>query len=165
MEYRRAGEADLEILWNRNIAERPNDPRWLKWKVEYIGYNRQGRAVTFCAAEGGIPVGEATLLLSPDCEAVAGEPALCRVPDTANLNALRILKAYEGQGHMSALVKALEAFASARGITRLTIGVEARETRNLAIYLHWGFTEFLFCRTEDGEPVLYFGKTLPEKRG
>lgn len=33
----------------------------------------------------------------------------------------------------------MEEYAGSLGYNRLTIGVEARETRNLAIYLHWGF--------------------------
>lgn len=82
---------------------------------------------------------------------------------TANINALRIRKRYEGQGHISALVRLMEEYAGSLGYNRLTIGVEARETRNLAIYLHWGFTELVRTKQEDGELVLYYAKNLEIK--
>ncbi len=80
--------------------------------------------------------------------------------DIANINALRIQKAYEGKGHISKLINEMEKYAVHNGISRLTIGVEAKETRNLAIYLHLGFTEFLFYQTEEDGLVLYLGKNL-----
>ena len=76
------------------------------------------------------------------------------------VNALRIRKPYEGQGHISALIKEMERYAATRGFTRLTIGVEKREMRSRAIYRHWGYTEFLGEAIENGEIVLYYVKTL-----
>lgn len=120
--------------------------------------NRSGKAVTFLVLCNEDAVGEGTLLLSPTCSAIAGRKVLCDGKATANINALRIQKAYEGKGHISKLIREMEQFALRNHITKLTIGVEAKETRTLAIYLHLGFTEFLFAEIEEGELVLYFGK-------
>lgn len=49
------------------------------------------------------------------------------------------------------------------GFTRRTMGVMARKMRNLAIYLHWGFTELVRTEQEDGEIVLYYAKNLEIK--
>ncbi len=160
MEYRRVTELELEVLWNRNIAENPEDSRWIDWKQEFIDNNRSGKAVTFGVLSEGSAVGEGTLLLSPECNAIAGRRELCNNKDVANINALRIQKAYEGKGHISKLINEMEKYAVHNGISRLTIGVEAKETRNLAIYLHLGFTEFLFYQTEEDGLVLYLGKNL-----
>lgn len=160
MEYRRATPADLEILWARNISDNPGDERWIKWKDEYIGYNQSGKAITFCVVADGIAVGEGTLILSSDCRAVAGITELCNDSSTANINALRIQKKYEGKGYISTLIKVMEKYASEHGISRLTIGVDASQTRNLAIYLHLGFTEFLLYRIEDTQLVLFLQKTI-----
>ena len=159
-EYRRATPQDLEHLWNANIAENPDDPNWLNWKREYISHNQTGKGYTFTVVIEGEPVGEGTLLFSPDCSAIAGRADLADGSATANINALRIRKAHEGQGHISTLVRLMEAYAAEHGITRLTIGVEAKETRNLAIYLHWGYTDFVTHAIEDGELVLYYAKNL-----
>ena len=42
----------------------------------------------------------------------------------------------------------------------IIIGVEVKETRNLAIYLHWGFNSFIRLEIEDGNLILYFSKSL-----
>ena len=157
-DYRVATMSDLELLWDANIAANPGDDRWIRWKDEYIGYNRNGKGVTFAVAVDGVPVGEGTLLLSPDCGAVAGRTELADGLSVANVNALRIIKAHEGRGHISALMRRMEQWALAHGFRRLTIGVEARETRNLAIYLHWGYCDFVTAAHEDGELVLYYAK-------
>ena len=162
MEYRRATADDLEHLWNANIADNPDDPRWLAWKAEYIGYHQNGKGATFAVVRDGTPVGEGTLLFSPDCGAVGGRTELVDGATIANVNALRIRKDCEGQGHISALVRLMEQHARDRGIKRLTIGVEAKETRNLAIYLHWGYRSFITSAVEDGELVLYYAKELNE---
>lgn len=158
--YRQAAKKDLVRIWEQNICEHPKDQRWVRWKQELIEYHLKKKAVTFLVLDAGTPVGEGTLLLSQECHAVAGRPALCDGKKCANIHALRIQKAYEGKGHISRLMQEMESYAAKHGITRLTVGVEAKETRNLAIYLHFGFTEFLFSEWEEGELVCYYCKNL-----
>ena len=150
----------LETIWDYNIASNPDEPDWVRWKDEYIGYNRLGMAKTFMVLADGEPVGEVTLILSPDCKAVSGRTSLADGKTTANINALRIRKEYEGMGHVSRMMHLVENYAKSVGITRLTIGVEAAEARNLAIYLHWGYTDFICSEIDGGALVLYYGKNL-----
>ena len=158
--YRKATELDLECIWNRNILDNPGDDRWQRWKEQFIGYNRSGAAVTFVVLDDENPVGEVTLIISPECKAVKGSPCLADGKVIGNINALRIRKEYEGHGYVSALMREMEAYAKERGIETLTIGVEAAETRNLGIYLHWGYTEFVYSETDCGELVLYYAKKI-----
>ena len=58
------------------------------------------------------------------------------------------------------MVRTMEDYARSQGYSQITIGVEAVETRNLGIYLHWGYDEFLMSEGEDPELVLYYGKEL-----
>jgi len=159
-DYRKATLEDLEQIWNKSILDNPRDTRYLRWKQQFIDDNLSGAAATFVICIDGDCVGEGTLLLSPGCRAIRGRTSLCDGETTANINALRIRKEFEGMGHISALMKTMEDYACARGITTLTIGVEAAETRNLGIYLHWGYDRFLMLEQEDGVPVLYYAKTL-----
>lgn len=159
-QYRKATPADLESIWDRSIADHRGDPCWIAWKEEYIRYNQSGMGATFVVIYNGEPVGEVTLLFSPQCNAIWGRTALADGCHTANINALRIRKRHEGKGHISALVRMMEQYAAENGYTQLTIGVEARETRNLAIYLHWGYDEFVTAAGEEGELVLYYAKHL-----
>lgn len=160
MIYRKATADDLEQVWNQNIQDNPENDQWKAWKAEYVGINENNFGLTYIAVDNGRAIGEGTLLFSPKCSAIRGRTRLADNAAVANVNALRMQKAYEGKGYMSRLVKLMEREAVAMGYDRLTIGVEANQTRNLAIYLHWGFTEFLFAEEEDGELVLYYQKAL-----
>lgn len=159
-QYRKVTEKELRRLWSRSILEHPFDRRYRAWKRAFLQLNRNGTGATFAVLHNGTPVGDGTLLFSPKADAVRGREWLANGVQTANINALRIRKPYEGQGHISALLKEMERYAAARGFVRLTIGVEAQKTRNRAIYRHWGYTEFLAEELEDGEIVLYYAKTL-----
>ena len=158
--YKKADLQDLNKIWDKNIADNPDDPRYIRWKQQFIRDNESGDAATFVILCKDEPIGEGTLLLSPDCRAIRGRTCLCDGEKIANINALRIQNTYEGQGHISKLMNAIETYARSIGIQKLTIGVEATETRNLSIYLHWGFQEFLMHEEEDGALVLYYGKEL-----
>ncbi|MBQ8512117.1 MAG: GNAT family N-acetyltransferase, partial [Clostridia bacterium] len=96
----------------------------------------------------------------PACSAISGRTDLADGKTVTNVNALRIRKEYENQGHISALMKLMEQYAKEHGFTRITIGVEAKEARNLAIYLHWGYRDFILHEIEDDELILYYGKNL-----
>jgi GNAT superfamily N-acetyltransferase len=80
------------------------------------------------------------------------------------INGLRMDKQYEGKGHMSKLVKAMEKYAKDHGYKTAIIGVEPKETRNLAIYLHWGYDTFVNLTISDIKEeeglVLYYSKSL-----
>ncbi len=155
-----ASHDKLKEIWDYNIAENSEDPRWIRWGREAMEDNRTGRTKTFLILRDGKPVGEGTLIFDPACSAISGRLALADGKSTVNVNALRIRKEYENQGHVSAMMKQMEQYAREYGCTRITIGVEAKETRNLAIYLHWGYTDFICHEFDDGELVLYYGKDL-----
>jgi len=159
-EYVPAAPDKLEQIWDQTIAANPGDDRWVQWKQNALQDNASGRSLTFLVLCDGRPVGEGTLLFCTDCGAIAGRRELAECGKTTNINGLRIEKAFEGQGHISRLVREMERYAVEHGYEKITIGVEAKEARNLAIYLHWGYTAFLCSETEDGELVLYYGKSL-----
>lgn len=158
--YRKATLTDLEKIWNKDIKENENDERYIKWKKQYIEYNNTDKCATFVVLHNDEPIGQITVLFSPDCSAVKNRPELCNGTDTANMNAFRIEKKYENQGHISKLVKMAEEYAKKKGIKYLTIGSEAKESRNLAIYLHFGYTEFVTSKFEDGDLIIYYRKNL-----
>lgn len=158
--YRIANESDLEKIWTKDIAKNPDEECWIKWKQQYINYNKEGKATTFVVLNDNEPIGQITVLFSTDCSAVKNRPLLCDGKRIANMNAFRIEKQYEGQGHISKLVKMAEQYARSKGFTFLTIGSEAKESRNLSIYLHFGYTKFITSFVEDNELILFYGKEI-----
>ena len=159
-DYKIADMNELKLIWEKNIADNPGYPNWPSWRDIYVGYNEKQMATTFIVTADGMPVGEGTLIQSPECGAAIGRPEIADGHSVANVNALRIDKQYEGQHHISRLVRMIEAHARSLGYERITIGVEAKETRNLAIYLHWGYTRLVRWDIEDDELVLYYEKPL-----
>lgn len=150
----------LNIIWEKNIKANSEDERWIKWRDEAIANNVSRKAKTFLVLFRGEPVGEGTLLFADDCSAISGRRMLADGKVTANINALRIEKEHEAKGHISGLIRLMEEYALNHGYKKLTIGVEAKESRNLAIYLHWKFNEFVHAETEDGSLVLYYAKNI-----
>ena len=96
-QYRRTTEKELCRLWNRSILEHPFDRRYRAWKRVFLQLNRNGAGATFAVLHNGKPVGEGTLLFSPQADAVRGREWLADGVHTANINALRIRKPYEGR--------------------------------------------------------------------
>ena len=158
--YRQATKDDLNKIWTKDVQKHVGQECWVRWKEQYMSYNEDGKATTFVVLDDDEPVGQITVLFSPECSAVKDRPLLCDGVSRANMNAFRIEKKYEGQGHISKLVKIAEKYAKSKGISYLTIGSEAKESRNLAIYLHFGYTEFVTHFVEDGELVLFYGKKI-----
>ena len=155
---------DLNNVWDKDIRKNPADLRWVRWKEEYINYNLNGDAKTFVAVDGDNVIGQITVVFNDNVKAVKGKKRLCDGKSIVNMNAFRCDKEYEGQGHISKLVKIGEEYARSKGYTYSTIGSEAKESRNLAIYLHFGYKEFLMYEIDEEEEesplVLYYGKQL-----
>ena len=159
-EYVPATEELLKIIWEKNIKANSDDERWVKWREEAIANNLSGKTKTFLVLFCGEPVGEGTLIFTDDCSAINGRMMLADGKETANINALRIEKEHESRGHISKLVDLMEHYALECGYKKLTIGVEAKETRNLAIYLHWGYKELVHAEIEEDSLVLYYAKNI-----
>ena len=158
--YRKATIEDLNKIWDKDISENPGDEAYIRWKKQYIKYNETGMASTFVVLDDENPIGQISVLFSWECSPVKNRLLLCDGKTRANMNAFRIEKKYEGQGHISKLVKIAEEYAKSKGVNYLTIGSEAKESRNLAIYLHFGYTEFITSFVEDNELVLFYGKQI-----
>lgn len=158
--YKAASTEELEVVWDKEIAEHMGNDQWITWKAEYIEDNKSGKCKTFVILCDNHPVGQGTLLFSSECNGIGGRMELADGQNIANVNALRIDKKYEGQGHISNLIKVMEGYAAKEGYKRLTIGVEAKEVRNHSIYLHWGYHLFVKSEIEGGSVVLYYSKLL-----
>ena len=158
--YEIASHETLAKIGDKNIANHPGDERWVRWMNEALEDDARGWRKTFLVCADGEPVGEGTLLFSTECKAVHGVTAIADGAASTNVNALRIEKRFEGQGHISRLMRMMEQYAKDAGYKTITIGVEACETRNLAIYLHWGYRKLVHWELDEGELVLYYAKEL-----
>ena len=150
-EYRILTDTEFDLLWDRNEAADPEEPMWPVWRQRFRERIHKGQAITFGVILDWDLVGEGTLELE-----TSKDPRLCNGRDTAYLSALRIRPEFEGQGHISRLVRVMEDHARSLGFTTLTIGVEEWEERNRAIYRHWGYVNLVMRE----DRVLYYSKKL-----
>jgi len=141
--YQEASMLDLCRRWDINIANNIGDERWVTWKAESIQKNQSGEIKTFVVLHEDEPIGEGTLVFSPQ---------------SVEINGLRIEKQFEGKGHISKMVKVMEQYAKDKGYQTAIIGVEPEETRNISIYFHWGYDTFVkseYSEIEDGLILIY----------
>jgi len=103
--YQKATIELLNQIWDMNISMHPNDERWVRWKKLTIEENKKGFASTYVILDDGKPIGEGTLLFDECCRAIKGRSQLASNDKICNINALRILKSYEGKGYVSRLLK------------------------------------------------------------
>lgn len=145
MEIRIATIAELENWWDNAVLTHPNDNGYLVWKKSFIEENLDGKRKTFYAIEDNKVVGQCTLLLDSEDKVMAGG-------DRAELIKLEIIPAMRNKGLATKIYQTVKDYAKSIGIKVLTIGVEPCEVRNIQIYFHWGFTNYLQTITETYPP-------------
>ena len=145
MEIRPATLQELEIWWDERIAKSPEDNSWVVWKDIFVRENKNGKRKTFFVFDNDRFAGQGTLLFESEDKVMTGG-------GKAEIIKLELNEEYRGKGVATKLYQVLKDYAKSVGIKTLTIGVEPCEIRNMQIYFHWGFTEFLQCTTETYPP-------------
>jgi len=142
---------DLGKWWDNEIRSNPHDTGLEWYKNLFINDNASGDRITFFAWDSDKIIGQVTLIIRYDGKEVG---------DT--VNKLEVEPEYRGKKVSSLLIKHIEQYAKSKGINSLTIGVEPKEVRNLQIYFHWGFTNFVGIETDPKEkyPYLVYRKDL-----
>lgn len=164
IEVRLASVEEIETWWNKKISKNPNDLSYKVWKENFIEGNKNCTRKTVFAFENGKYVGQGTILLESDDKILTGK-------GKAEIIKLELLPKYRGKGIATKIFQEIEKYAKKMKIKMLTIGVEPCEVKNMQIYFHWGFTQFLQCISEtypskaEGEKgenitVLCYGKKI-----
>ena len=63
---------ELELRWDRNIANNIDDNRWIAWKAVAIENNKMKKTKTFVVLYGDEPIGEGTLVFAPQSVEING---------------------------------------------------------------------------------------------
>lgn len=80
--------------------------------------------------------------------------------DRCYLAAFRTNKEYEGQGYFSLLFDYVVEDLKSRGYSEISLGVGPHEVRNMEIYFHLGFRDYIKSTTQDNELILFYKKDL-----
>ena len=157
--------ATKELLtkkWDIEIKKHDNSDVWKKFKIESLR-NIDNRIVYMGILNNEI-ITEATAIVSENDIDMQNKDSLVG-EGKAYLTAFRTNKKFENQGYFSKLYKFMENDLKKRGFNSLTLGVEPCETRNIQIYLKWGFSKYIKTDYEyypNGEKILvnYYEKEL-----
>ena len=82
--------------------------------------------------------------------------------DRCYLAAFRTNKEYQGNGYFSLLFDYVVEDLKSRGYKELSLGVSPEEVRNMEIYFHLGFRDYIKSTTQDNELILFYKKDLGE---
>ena len=147
MIVRQATIKEINNWWDTRISKSPDDNSWVVWKNIFVEENLNGNRKTFFAFDNnGQFIGQCSLFFKSNDKVMTGE-------QKAEINKLEIIKEERGKGYATQIYYAVKKYAKEHGIKTLTIGVEPCEIRNMQIYFHWGFTNFLQCITETYPPA------------
>lgn len=150
-----ATKEEIERIFDYEIKNHLNDNRWKLWKRDTVKWCVKGKAIMYVGIINGIVITSAVAMISKDIIQNAGdrseEDELVN-ETTAYLSAFRTIKKYEGKGFFSRLYKYMENDLKNRGYTKLTLGVEPKDVRNMKIYFKWGFDKYIKTSYETNPP-------------
>lgn len=130
------------------------NPIWREFKERAVHNFKQGNSIVYVGILDGRIICEATAIVKQ--EGFAGDidqPDCLLTEEQVYLSAFRTIKEFEGQGYFSQLFRFMEADLKQRGYRKMSLGVEPCEVRNIQIYFHWGFTNYLKTTLEPLPPA------------
>lgn len=133
----------------------PGNRLWANVKVNTINGFNNGSKIVYVGILNGEIISEATAYVKE--EAFIGDiqnTDELLSEDRAYLCGFRTNKEYENQGYFSKLYKFMEQDLKSRGYKELSLGVEAKEVRNVNIYKKFGFINLIKSVVEF-EPINY----------
>lgn len=139
--------SDIEKRWDTLIKNHPNNPNWSIWKNDTIINNKNNYRISYYGYLDGEIISEATAIISPLDTAISNSEKLIS-KDMAYLTGFRTDSKYQNKGYFSKLYKYMEEDLKNRGFTKLSLGVEPQEVKNMMIYFKYGFTNYIKTATE-----------------
>lgn len=139
--------SDIEKRWDTLIKNHPDNPNWSIWKNDTIINNQNNYRISYYGYLDGEIISEATAIISPLDTAISNSEKLIS-KDMAYLTAFRTDSKYQNKGYFSKLYKYMEEDLKNRGFTKLSLGVEPQEVKNMMIYFKYGFTNYIKTATE-----------------
>ena len=153
---------DVKLLFEKRLKERASYPNYKVCLDMYFDDYISGKSIIFAIKKNENPIGSITL-------------EFCKLDDIANsnvskmkycyLSTFKIEKIYEGQGHISKLIKLAETVACKLGYYYAIIACEETNQRVKSIYDHFGYTEVITRKQDNGHQMVYLGKRLGDGDG
>lgn len=132
---------EMERKWNYEIKKQRKRKTVLeglkKYAVEHI---KNGQSVTYYGKLNNKIICETTAMFDENIIQNSDKLVGCKTVYLCNFSTD---KRYQGKGYFSKLFKFMIEDLKNRGYEKFTLGVEPTETKNIKIYQHLGFNEFI----------------------
>ena len=123
-----ANRYELLKRWEYLVEIHPGNNKWEEFKKNALKHYDEESTISYLGFLNDEIICEATALLSDSM---------------AYLAAFRTNKEYEGKGYFSKLYKFVENDLKGRGYSELSLGVGPEAVRNIEIYFHLGFRDYI----------------------
>lgn len=162
-----ANREEVLARWDFLVKTHPDDPEWDTFRENTIKHFDDGSMVVYYGILDSQIICEATAYV--DSKAFIGDiedPSGLQNTTMAYLAAFRTNKEYEGQGYFRKLYNFMENDLKLKGYSSLSLGVSPKDVRDIEIYFHLGFQEYIKTEIEkdlDGniiDFINYYKKNL-----
>ena len=165
-----ANREELLKRWDYLIEIHPGNNKWVKFRENALKHYDEKSTISYLGFLNDEIICEATAYIKESAfKGDISEPSGLLSENMAYLAAFRTNKEFEGKGYFSKLYNFIESDLKQKGYTELSLGVGPEEVRNMEIYFHLGFRNYIktvieFETTEDDsskkEEVILFYKKL-----
>ena len=135
---------ELLKRWEYLIKIHPGNNDWVRYKENAVRNYDNGSTISYLGFLDDQIICEATAYIKES--AFVGDisnPSVLLNDNMAYLAAFRTNKEYEGKGYFRKLYNFMEKDLKNRGYTELSLGVGPESVRNIEIYFHLGFREYI----------------------
>lgn len=156
-----ADRDELIRRWKYLVEIHPVNNIWEKFKDNALNNFDNDNTISYVGILNGEIICELTAYIKEeafiddidDCEDLLSE-------DRCYLAAFRTNKEHEGNGYFSLLFDYVVEDLKSRGYKELSLGVSPEEVRNMEIYFHLGFRDYIKSTTQDNELILFYKKDI-----
>ena len=143
---------EINKRWDDLIKMHPDDDSWKGYKEKTLRYFDEEAIIQYYGILDGKIICECCAHINNNANNIKNAEGLLD-DRRAYLNAFRCDKEYEGKGYFSKLYYYMENDLKNRGYTEVSLGVEPCEIRNIQIYFHLGFTNYIKTDIDEYLPV------------
>ena len=139
-----ANRDELLKRWEYLIKIHSGNNKWIKFKENALKHFDEKSTLSYLGLLNGEIICEITAYIKDS--AFIGDisdPSGLLSDSMAYLAAFRTNKEYEGKGYFSKLYKFVENDLKERGYQELSLGVGPESVRNIEIYFHLGFKDYI----------------------
>lgn len=139
-----ANRDELLKRWDYLIEIHPGNNKWVEFKENALKHYDEKSTISYLGFLNDEIICEATAYIKDS--AFIGDiskPSGLLSDSMAYLAAFRTNKEFEGKGYFSKLYSFIENDLKEKGYTELSLGVGPEEVRNIEIYFHLGYRNYI----------------------